>query len=70
MPMPLLAMYGTGITFVHGRVHSRPCMEEVLPLIRSGRYDPARVTGVTALWDDAPDALLDPAAKVIVTRPG
>jgi len=26
MPMPLLAMYGTGIRFVHGRVNSRQCM--------------------------------------------
>jgi threonine dehydrogenase-like Zn-dependent dehydrogenase len=69
-PMPLLAMYGTGITFVHGRVNSRPCMDEVLPLVQSGRFQPALVTGLTAPWEDAADALLDPAAKVIVTRSG
>ncbi len=69
-PMPLLAMYGTGITFVHGRVNSRSCMGEVLPLIESGCFDPRPVTGLVAAWDDAAEALLDPAAKVLVTRPG
>ena len=68
--MPLLAMYGTGITFVHGRVNSRTCMHDVLPIIQSGRFQPAIVTGLTAEWDDAAEALLDPAAKVIVTRSG
>jgi alcohol dehydrogenase len=67
-PMPLLAMYGTGITFVHGRVNSRTCMDEALPLITSGKFRPQLVTGVTADWEQAPEALLDPAAKVIVTR--
>jgi alcohol dehydrogenase len=69
MPMPLLAMYGTGITFVHGRVHSRPCMDHVVPIIQSGRFDPRVVTGLAAAWDDAAEALLDRSAKVIVTRP-
>jgi alcohol dehydrogenase len=68
--MPLLAMYGTGITFVHGRVNSRTCMHEVLPIIQSGRFRPEVVTGLTAAWDDAAEALLDPAAKVVVTRYG
>jgi len=68
-PMPLLAMYGTGITFVHGRVNSRTCMDEVLPLIESGRLPFEQVTGRTASWAEAPEALLDAAAKVIVTRP-
>ncbi len=68
--MPLLAMYGTGIRFVHGRVNSRTCMHEVLPIIQSGRFQPSIVTGLTADWDDAAEALLDPAAKVIVTRSG
>ena len=69
-PMPLLAMYGTGIRFVHGRVNSRRCMEEIMPLVASRQIRPELVTGLTAAWDDAPEALLDPAAKVIVTRRG
>jgi alcohol dehydrogenase len=69
-PMPLLAMYGTGIRFVHGRVNSRRCMEEIMPLVASRQIRPELVTGLTAAWEDAPEALLDPAAKVIVTRRG
>lgn len=68
--LPLLAMYGTGITFVHGRVHSRACMPEVLPLLQSGRFDPTPAAGLVADWDAAAEAFLDPAAKVLVTRPG
>jgi hypothetical protein len=68
MPMPLLAMYGTGIRFVHGRVNSRQCMHDIMPLVQSRQFRPELVTGVTAAWDEAPEALLDPAAKVIVTR--
>jgi len=45
-------------------------MHDVLPIIQSGRFQPAIVTGLTADWDDAAEALLDPAAKVIVTRSG
>ena len=69
-PMPLLAMYGTGIRFVHGRVNSRHCMEDIMPLVASRQIRPELVTGLTAAWDDAPEALLDPAAKVIITRRG
>jgi threonine dehydrogenase-like Zn-dependent dehydrogenase len=68
MPMPLLAMYGTGIRFVHGRVNSRQCMHDIMPLVESRQFRPELVTGRTAAWEDAPEALLDPAAKVIVTR--
>ena len=67
-PMPLLAMYGTGIRFVHGRVHSRQCMYDMMPLVESRQFRPELVTGLSAGWDDAPEALLDPAAKVIITR--
>jgi alcohol dehydrogenase len=68
IPMPLLAMYGTGIRFVHGRVHSRQCMHDMMPLVESRRFRPELVTGLSAGWEDAPEALLDPAAKVIITR--
>jgi alcohol dehydrogenase len=67
-PMPLLAMYGTGIRFVHGRVNSRQCMHEMMPLLESRRFRPELLTVLSAGWDDAPEALLDPAAKVIITR--
>jgi len=66
--MPLIAMYGIGVRFLHGRVHSRMAMPEVLPLITSGRLQPERVTSRLARWDDAAEALLDAGPKVVVER--
>lgn len=67
-PMPLRSMYRTGITFVHGRVHSRPAMNEVVPLFSSDRFQATHVVGVVGAWEDAPEAMLDPCAKVVITR--
>lgn len=67
-PLPLLAMYGTGVTFITGRVNASACLPEVLELIHAGRFHPEKVTTRTASWEEAPEALLDPAAKVIIVR--
>lgn len=67
-PMPLRSMYRTGITFVHGRVHSRQAMDEVVPLLSSGRLPARKVVGVVGDWNDAHEALLDPCAKVVIAR--
>jgi hypothetical protein len=45
-------------------------MEEIMPRVASRQIRPELVTGLIAAWDDAPEALLDPAAKVIITRRG
>lgn len=66
--MPLIAMYGIGVRFLHGRVHSRMAMPEVLPLITSGQLQPERVTSRLARWDDAIEALLESGPKVVVER--
>ncbi|MDX2169805.1 MAG: alcohol dehydrogenase catalytic domain-containing protein [Deltaproteobacteria bacterium] len=67
-PMPLRSMYGTGITFITGRVHARAVLPSVLELTCCGRLHPELVTTVTASWDDAPEALLDSGPKVVITR--
>jgi threonine dehydrogenase-like Zn-dependent dehydrogenase len=68
-PVPLLDMYGTGLTFVTGRVDSRAVLPEVLALVASGKLRPERITTLVASWRDAAEAMLDPSVKVVVARP-
>ncbi len=67
-PIPLRAMYGAGISFVTGRVHSRAVLPDLLAFLASGRFRPELVTSRVASWDDAPEALLDPSPKVVIAR--
>ena len=67
-PMPLRAMYGTGVAFYTGRVNARADLPPVLALIASGRFDPALVTSRIAVWSDAAEAMLDPGPKVVIAR--
>jgi alcohol dehydrogenase len=67
-PMPLRSLYGTGVTFITGRVHARADLPAVLDCIASGRFAPETVTTRVAPWDDAADALLDPGPKVVIAR--
>ena len=67
-PVPLLDMYDTGITFRTGRAHARAIIPRTLELIRSRRLHPERLVTRWASWDDAPDALGDPSAKVVIMR--
>jgi alcohol dehydrogenase len=66
-PIPLLAMYGSGVTFVTGRVHARTELPRVLELVARG-FDPSIVTTRLASWEEAPEALLDRGPKVVITR--
>jgi alcohol dehydrogenase len=67
-PLPLLAMYGTGMIFVTGRVNARASLPEVLELVADGRLRPREVTTKTAPWAEAAEALLDRGPKVAIVR--
>jgi threonine dehydrogenase-like Zn-dependent dehydrogenase len=67
-PMPLLAMYVTGITFITSRVNASADLPAVLDLVQKRLLLPQAVTSRTAQWQDAPDALLDRGTKVVLTR--
>lgn len=67
-PIPLLAMYGTGVTFITGRVNARACLPEVISLYEHGTFQPEKVTTLLAGWNDAPEALLDNSTKVVIRR--
>jgi threonine dehydrogenase-like Zn-dependent dehydrogenase len=67
-PVPLLEMYTKGIRFHTGRVHARPTMEPLLELIRAGKFKPELVTGETAAWEDAPEAVAGHRSKLVISR--
>jgi alcohol dehydrogenase len=67
-PVPLFEMYTKGIRFHTGRAHARPAMEPVLDLVRAGTFKPELVTGETATWDDAPEAVAAHRSKLVVSR--
>lgn len=67
VPMPLLGMYGTGLTFVTGRAQVRTHMAAVLDEITSGRFDPSLVTTMVAPMDEAADAFATSHTKLVLT---
>jgi alcohol dehydrogenase len=67
-PVPLLEMYTKGIRFHTGRVHARPAMTPILELVREGSFRPELVTGETATWDDAAEAVANHRSKLVITR--
>jgi alcohol dehydrogenase len=67
-PVPLLEMYTKGIRFHTGRCHARPAMEPLLELIGGGSFKPEKVTGETAGWDEAPEALANHRSKLVISR--
>ncbi|MEV0292302.1 alcohol dehydrogenase catalytic domain-containing protein [Nocardia sp. NPDC050710] len=66
--LPIFDMYSRCCTFHTGRAHVRPVIPAVLELVAAGRFDPSKVTTVTATWDDAVDALLDTPLKLVAVR--
>ena len=43
-------------------------LPEVMPLIEQGRLRPQDVTTRVVAWEDAPQAFLEPAIKLVVRR--
>jgi threonine dehydrogenase-like Zn-dependent dehydrogenase len=67
-PVPLLHMYTKGITLHLSRADSRRFLPEVIDLVAAGRLDPSAVPTTVAAWDDAAEAWLEPAVKLVVAR--
>jgi alcohol dehydrogenase len=64
----LLDLYTRGITIHTSRVDSRRHIPDVLRLVTTGRLDPLAIPTTIAPWEDASDAWLVPATKLIVQR--
>lgn len=66
--LPLLELYTRGVQLHIGRAMARPAIPAIVDLVAAGRLRPQLVTSATIAWDDAADALLEPATKLIVHR--
>jgi alcohol dehydrogenase len=67
--LPLLRMYTQGVTFRTGRVHARPAIPHVLELAATGALHPEAVTTRRVPFEQAAQALLEPAwAKLVFER--
>lgn len=66
--IPLLRMYGKGITFMTGRVQARPHLPAVLNACAEGHLHPEHVTGRVVSFEDAAEAMTDPTPKIVFKR--
>src|SRR6185503_15186826 len=67
-PLPLWNMYMKSATLKVGVSHPSADLPAVLRLIEERRFQPEKVTGLVADWDDAATAFLESSTKVIVRR--
>jgi threonine dehydrogenase-like Zn-dependent dehydrogenase len=67
-PVPLLAMYTKGITFNVSRAESRRYLPELAELVASGHISPAAVPTTVVPWEQADQAWLEPAIKLVIDR--
>ncbi len=66
--LPLLEMYTRGVTFHTSRADSRRFLPEVLDLLHTTNFDPLAIPTTVVDWNDAADAWLEPATKLVVRR--
>ena len=66
--MPLMEMYGNGITFKTGLANARTDAEKILNLLKHKEIDFSLITTKLADWENSIDAFLSDTAKVIVKR--
>ncbi len=66
--LPLFELYTRGVHLHIGRAMARPAIPAILDLVAAGRLRPQVVTSAIVAWDDAPQALLEPATKLVVHR--
>jgi threonine dehydrogenase-like Zn-dependent dehydrogenase len=64
-PLPLLRMYGKGITFHTGRVQARAVLPAVLAHCAHGHFHPEHVTSRIVRFSDAAEAMTDPGPKLV-----
>jgi threonine dehydrogenase-like Zn-dependent dehydrogenase len=66
--LPLFELYTRGVHLHLGRAMVRPAIPAILELVAADRLRPQLVTSATVAWDDAPEALLEPATKLVISR--
>ena len=63
--IPLTRAYYKGLTFITGRVHSRPVLPDVLACVACGALKPECVTHRVLPFDGAPEAMTDTGPKMV-----
>lgn len=63
--VPLRDMYGIGISLHLSRVHARTEMPAVIEHVRCGHLHPEKVITRTVSFDEAAEAILEPAIKLV-----
>jgi threonine dehydrogenase-like Zn-dependent dehydrogenase len=66
--IPLFELYARGVHLHIGIGMARPAIPAILDLVAAGRLRPHLVTSATAAWNDAPEALLEPTTKLVISR--
>jgi len=66
--LPLFELYTRGVHLHIGRAMARPAIPPILELVAAGRLRPQLVTSANLSWEDAPEALLEPATKLVLSR--
>ena len=66
--LPVWQMMVKSLRFETGFGRPSVHLPDILALVQSGRFDPGLVTSLIADWEDAPKALFEPCAKVVVVR--
>jgi alcohol dehydrogenase len=67
-PVPLFEMYVSGVRLHMSRAMARPSIPPILELVAAGRLHLDEITSARVPWDDAAEALLEPATKIVVER--
>jgi len=67
-PLPLFELYTRGVNLHIGRPMARPVIPAILELVAAGGLRPQLVTSATVGWEEAPEALLEPATKLVLSR--
>ena len=63
--LPLQSMYLKGVRYEVSRVHARATAPAVLELVTAGRLDPGAIITKVVSFDDAAEAMVDPAVKIV-----
>lgn len=63
--LPLQAMYLKGVRYEISRVHAQATSPAVLDLVIAGRLDPGAIITRVVTFDEAPEAMVEPAVKIV-----
>lgn len=66
--MPMYELWNRSVRLHIAIAQARPAIPAILDLVAGGRLRPQLVTSVTASWEEAPEAMLEPAVKLVVSR--